>query len=189
MPQDLSAVGWPVRTDRLTIRPAGVEDADALFEIRRRPEVAEWLPSQPADRAAWAARFADPDFASRTLALEHDGEIIGDLYLALRDAWAQAEVAEQAKDAEAAIGWVVVPERAGRGFATEAAGELLRICFADLGVRRVVAECFAANTGSRRVMEKLGMRCEQHTVRESLHRSGQWLDGMLYAILADEWAR
>lgn len=31
------------------------------------------------------------------------------------------------------------------------------------------------------------MRREQHTVRESLHRSGQWLDGYCYALLPDEW--
>jgi hypothetical protein len=31
------------------------------------------------------------------------------------------------------------------------------------------------------------MRRETYTVRESLHRSGEWLDGMEYALLADEW--
>jgi RimJ/RimL family protein N-acetyltransferase len=38
-------------------------------------------------------------------------------------------------------------------------------------------------------MERLGMRPEQHTLKESLHRSGEWLDGMMYALLAEEWAR
>ena len=28
---------------------------------------------------------------------------------------------------------------------------------------------------------------ETHAVRESLHRSGAWLDGLGYALLADEW--
>ncbi len=31
------------------------------------------------------------------------------------------------------------------------------------------------------------MRREQHTRRDSLHRSGEWLDGMMYALLAEEW--
>ena len=26
-----------------------------------------------------------------------------------------------------------------------------------------------------------------YTVRDSLHRSGEWLDGMGYALLAEEW--
>jgi RimJ/RimL family protein N-acetyltransferase len=36
-------------------------------------------------------------------------------------------------------------------------------------------------------MEKLGMRRELYAVRESLHRTGEWLDGAGYALLADEW--
>jgi RimJ/RimL family protein N-acetyltransferase len=36
-------------------------------------------------------------------------------------------------------------------------------------------------------MERLGMRREEHNVRDSLHRSGEWLDGLGYALLAEEW--
>jgi RimJ/RimL family protein N-acetyltransferase len=38
-------------------------------------------------------------------------------------------------------------------------------------------------------MERIGMRRELYTVRDWLHRSGEWLDGMGYALLADEWRR
>ena len=47
--------------------------------------------------------------------------------------------------------------------------------------------CFADNVPSWRLMERLGMRREEYAVRDSLHRSGEWLDGMTYALLADEW--
>ena len=191
MPQDLSAVPWPVRTDRLTLRPCTVEDLPVLYEIRKRPEVSEWLPTLPTDRDAFVERLADPDRLSVTLALEEghgdDATIIGDLYLNITSPWAQVEVADQAKDTQAEIGWVVAPERAGRGIGTEAAEALLRICFDHLGLRRVVALCFTDNVASWRVMEKLGMRREEHNVAESLHRSGRWLDGYGYAILAHEW--
>ena len=187
MPQDLSAVPWPIRTDRLLIRPSTVEDLPLLFEIRRRPEVSEWLPTLPTDRDAFVARLADPERLAVTLALEHEGVLVGDLYLAISSPWAQLEVAEQAADTQAEIGWVLAPELAGRGLATEAGAALLRICFEHLGLRRVRALCFADNRASWRIMEKLGMRREEHTVAESLHRSGRWLDGFGYAILADEW--
>lgn len=188
MPQDLSAVDWPVRTERLTIRPAVPADAAAMFGYRSLPEVAEWLPSMPTDAGAWAERFADPGWLSATLALELGDVVVGDLFLQLRDGWAQAEVAAEARHSLAAIGWAIAPQHAGRGFATEGARALLRICFRDLGVRRVVAESFADNAASRRVMDKLGMRLEQHSVRDSLHRTHGWLDGVTYALLADEWA-
>ncbi|MFC4785970.1 GNAT family N-acetyltransferase [Nocardioides sp. MAHUQ-72] len=187
MPQDLSAVDWPVRTTRLTIRPATVQDLPEMFEFRRLPEVAQWLPTLPTDRDAFVERLSDPDKLAVTLVVERDGRLVGDLFLHIGDPWAQAEVAEQAKGTQAELGWVLAPEHAGQGLATEAAAELLRICFEDLGLRRVVALCFADNVASWRIMEKLGMRREEHNVAESLHRSGRWLDGYGYALLADEW--
>jgi RimJ/RimL family protein N-acetyltransferase len=105
----------------------------------------------------------------------------------IEDAWAQAEIVERARSVHAELGWVLDPEYAGHGFATEAIRELLRLCFTDLGLRRVTAVCFAANDASRRLMERVGMRREFHTVRDSLHRSGEWLDCFGYALLADEW--
>ncbi len=90
---------------------------------------------------------------------------------------------------QAELGWVLDPEHTGHGYATEAVRGLLRLCFDDLGLRRVTAVCFADNEASWRLMERVGMRRELHTVRDSLHRSGEWLDGLGYALLADEWRR
>lgn len=186
-PQDLSAVAWPVRTERLLLRPATLGDAGPTWRIRSTPGVSEWLTGDAGDRVRYVERFADPGRLAKTLVVELDGVVVGDLMLSVEDAWAQSEVVEQARGVQAELGWVLDPSYAGRGLATEAAGALLRICFVDLGLRRVTASCFAANTASWRLMEKLGMRRELHTVRESLHRSGEWLDGYGYALLADEW--
>ena len=187
MPQDLSPVDWPVRTERLTIRPAGVDDAEATWRIRSIPEVSHWLTREADDRERYARKFADPERLAKTLVVERDGVVVGDLMLTVEDGWAQAEVADRARGVQAELGWVIDPAHAGQGFATEAARALLRICFEDLGLRRVIAQCFADNVASWRLMEKLGMRRETHSVRESLHRSGEWLDGFAYAILAEEW--
>ena len=107
--------------------------------------------------------------------------------LAIEDSWAQSEVADQARGVQAELGWCLDPDHGGQGYATEAVGWLVRLCFDTLGLRRVTANCFADNTASWRLMERIGMRREIYAVRESLHRSGDWLDGMGYALLADEW--
>jgi len=187
VPQDLRAIAWPVRTARLTVRPATADDAEATWRIRRIPEVSRWLTRTADDRERYTRNFADPDRLSKTLVVERDGVTVGDLMLLVEDAWAQTEVADRARGVQAELGWVIDPAHAGRGYATEAAAALLRICFEDLGLRRVIAQCFADNVASWRLMEKLGMRRETHTVRESLHRSGAWLDGYAYAMLAEEW--
>lgn len=119
--------------------------------------------------------------------IELDGQPIGDLFLKTEDAWAQLEVRDRAKDVFAEIGWCLTPEHEGRGYATEAVADLLAIAFDGLGIRRVIAKCFADNEPSWRLMERIGMRREAHNVRDCLHRDGSWRDNLTYALLADEW--
>lgn len=181
------AVAWPVRTERLTIRPATAADAEVTWPYRRLEDVSRWLTRAPRTPAEHRAQFARPEALARTLILERDGAVIGDLMVDVEDAWAQAEITERARGVQAELGWVLDPAHAGKGYATEAVRELIRLAFTDLGLRRVVANCFAENAASWRLMERVGLRREIATVRDSLHRSGQWLDGLGYALLAEEW--
>lgn len=183
----VDGVQWPVSTARLVLRPATPDDVDATWAVRRLEAVTRWLMRAPASFDAHREQFLQPDSLAKTLVMEQEGVLVGDLMVTIGDAWAQAEVAEQSHGVQAVLGWTLDPAWTGQGFATEAVDAVLRICFEDLGLRRVIAECFAANEPSWRLMERVGMRREAHTVRDSLHRSGEWLDGFSYALLAEEW--
>ena len=115
MPQDLSAVDWPVHTERLTIRPCAPGDLEATWRVRSSPGVGEWLTQAHDDRAEYEQRFANPDRMALILVVERDGEIVGDQRGVLADAGAQAEVAEQTRGAQAEIGWIIDPAHAGQG--------------------------------------------------------------------------
>jgi RimJ/RimL family protein N-acetyltransferase len=186
------SLAHPLRTARLTLRAARADDLEATWRFRRIASVSEWLTARPADLDGYREQFLDPARLAATaiVTLGHsaDAPVIGDLMLRREDAWAQREVSDQARDTQAELGWVLDPTYTGHGYATEAVRELLRHCFQDLGLRRVTANCFLANDASWRLMERVGMRRELHTVRESLHRSGRWLDGVGYALLAEEWS-
>ena len=183
----LDAISWPVHTERFLLRPATADDAEATWRFRRLEEVGRWLTGTSPTFEDYRTMFEEPDRLSETLVVVLDGEVIGDLMVSVGDAWAQKDVADRARGVQAELGWVLDPGHAGQGYATEAVRELLRLCFEDLGLRRVTAECFADNEASWRLMERVGMRRESHTIRDSLHRSGEWLDGMSYALLRDEW--
>jgi RimJ/RimL family protein N-acetyltransferase len=183
----LDAVDWPVRTPRLVIRPVIVDDAEAIWSYRHLEATSMWLTTHPRDGSAFRASFQSTAEWADTLVIECGGAIIGDVLARVEDAWSQTEVHEQAVGTQAEIGWVLHPDHLGRGYATEAVREIIRVCFEDLGLRRVVANCFAANTASWRLMERVGMRREQHSLLDSLHRSGEWMDGYGYALLAGEW--
>jgi len=184
---DIAALTWPKHTERLSIRPVTPDDFKALWQIRRQDSVGRWMTSTSSDWDRFVELMSDADRMAKTLVMEREGVVIGDLMLAPEDAWAQTEVAERAKEVQAEIGWCLDPAEEGNGYATEGVREVIRIAFEELGLRRVIAHCFADNEPSWRLMERVGMRREVYNVKESLHRSGEWLDGMTYALLAEEW--
>ncbi|MGN8026363.1 GNAT family N-acetyltransferase [Microbacterium sp. 22242] len=187
-PDLLERIDWPLRTERLTVRRATPADADAVWRYRRIEDVNRWLGAAPGDPETFRAYFTDPDRLRISLIVESAaGDVIGDLMLRIEDAWSQAEVRAQAERVQAELGWVMDPAHHGRGYATEAVRAVIAICFEQLGLRRVSAGCFAANEPSWRMMERLGMRREEHSRATALHRNGEWMDGMAYALLAEEW--
>jgi len=187
MTPSLNDVEWPIRSLRLAIRPATPADADATWQFRRLTSVGRWMTNCSSHREEYRKKFEDPTRLTKTLVIELDSVVIGDLMLTIEDGGAQAEIKDQALCVQAELGWCLSPEHEGHGYATEAVVELIRVCFEDLGLRRVRADCFADNEASWRLVERVHMRREQHTVRESLHRSGEWLDVLGYALLAEDW--
>jgi RimJ/RimL family protein N-acetyltransferase len=173
-----------VSTARLTLRRATVDDADAVLTYRGSPLVTEWLGSPPQD---FHERFVAPERLDLLLVIERDSVVIGDLMVKITDAWAPPQLAEQAKGIQAELGWALRPEETGKGYATEAVEAVLRLCFEDLCLHRVTADCFVGNVPSYRLMERVGMRREQHAVKDALHPSGEWMSGYGYALLAEEW--
>lgn len=178
---------WPRRTERLVLRPPVLADAAAVLGYRSLPEVHRWLGRSVLTLEEAEEVVTHPERAASLLVVELDGEVVGDLMLLVQDAWGQEQVRERTLGAQAALGWAFHPAHGGRGLATEAAAALLPIAFDELGVHRVVAECFLANEPSWRLMERLGMRRESHAVQDSLHAELGWLDGLTYALLASEW--
>lgn len=183
---------WPVRTERLQIRQMTASDIDAMWKWRQLPVVNRWLGLAPDTIEAFRERYRDPDRLASMYLVElvaENGEAtpIGDIMIRIGDGWGQLEVADRVKGVEAELGWVLDPGYTGRGYATEAIRAVIDVCFGPLGLRRVHAGCFADNEPSWRLMERLGMRREEFSRKTALHRSGEWLDGMNYGILAEEW--
>lgn len=182
--EPLTRVAWPQRTDRLVLRPATPADAEPTWQIRRLASVSHWLTEVPTSFESYRDSFEQPTRLATTIVILLDDRIIGDLMLRVEDAWAQNEVAQLAQQTQAELAWVLAPDFAGQGYATEATTALLGVCFDGLGLRRVVATCFADNVPSWRLMERIGMRREAHAIADALHRTGVWLDTFTYAATA-----
>jgi RimJ/RimL family protein N-acetyltransferase len=173
-------------TDRLGLRPVRDEDIDRILEYRNLPQVKHWLLRTTVDpddfRAAWREAAEDPD--DRSMAVTLDGVVIGTVSLAVVDGMGQPGMPPRT---EADLGYIFDPAYGGHGYATEAVSAMVAYAFDRLGVRRITAGCFADNLASVRILEKVGMRREQHGVGDSWHAELGWVDGYTYAVLAEEW--
>ena len=56
------------------------------------------------------------------------------------------------------VGYRMLKEHWNRGYATEAAHELLLYGFSELKLKKIVSSAHVDNLASRRVMEKIGMK-------------------------------
>ena len=186
MSPSLANLTWPLCTERLTLRPVVDDDLLQIWSYRRLDAVSHWVSRSIADYQTFHTVYGAPRKMSETLAIEHRGQVIGDLMIRITDAWGQDEIVEQAQATQAELVWCLDPAYVGHGFATEAVQAQIRVCFEDLKLRRVVASCFAANEPSWRLMERVGMRREAHRRQDALHRDGSWYDTFDYALLFNE---
>ncbi|MHB8457343.1 MAG: GNAT family N-acetyltransferase, partial [Acidimicrobiales bacterium] len=178
---------YPIRTDRLILRPFVVADLDDLFDLYSRADVARYLYWEPRTRAEVKVDLdrklnqgvldREGERLSLAVVLPGSGQVIGDVTLK----WLSAV------HSQGEIGFSFHPDHQGHGFATEAAGALVDLGVADLGLHRITGRCDARNTASANVLGRLGMRREAHFVHNEVFK-GEWGDEFVYAILADERA-
>lgn len=175
-----------LRTERLELRPVRDKNVDRILEYRNLPEVTRWLLRTEVDpasfKAAWRRAAEDPD--DHSVAVVLGDVVVGTVSLDVVDGMGQPGMPPRV---EAQIGYIFDPAYGGQGYATEAVTAILAHAFDRLGVRRVTAGCFADNLASVRILEKVGMRREQHGVGDSWHAELGWVDGYTYAVLAEAW--
>lgn len=179
-------VGPRLRTNRLELRPVRDEDIDRILQYRNLPDVARWLLRTEVDpdafRAAWLGAADDPH--DHGVAVVLDGVVIGTVSLDVVDGMGQPGMPPRT---EARLGYIFDPAYAGNGYATEAVTAMVAYAFERLGVRRITAGCFAGNLPSVRLLERIGMSCEQHGIGDSWHAEHGWVDGFTCAVPADSW--
>ncbi|HEV7935363.1 MAG TPA: GNAT family N-acetyltransferase [Actinomadura sp.] len=178
---------YPLRSERLLLRPYGIDDLEDLYDIWSRPQVTRYLYFGPHDRdQAREAVLGDRSQATTlrdegdrlilAVVLPETGAVIGDVLLR----WTSRE------HRQGEIGYIFHPAHGGKGYATEATRVMLRLGFEELGLHRIIGRLDGRNSASARVLERLGMRREAHLVQNEFDK-GEWTDEVVYALLEEEW--
>jgi len=177
---------YPIRTDRLLLRPFTSDDFDDVYAMQSRSDVARYLEWGPRGRdevrqslekkIAWSVLTDEGAGLSLAVVLPETGRVVGDVLLY----W----TSRPHRGGE--VGYVFHPDHSGKGYATEATRAMLRLGFDTLGLHRIVGRLDARNAASARLLERLGMRREAH-LRQNEVVKGEWSDEAVYAMLEDEW--
>ena len=170
-----------LRTERLILRALELSDAPRIQQLAGEREVAfntmniphpypdgdaeEWIASQDAKREQGSVNFAIDD-----------GELVGGIGLRVQREFERAE-----------IGYWIGKPFWGRGYATEAAGAIIRYGFEELKLNRIYAGYFSRNEKSAHVMIKNGMKYEG-TLRQHVKKWDEFVDVVYYGILRREWS-
>jgi RimJ/RimL family protein N-acetyltransferase len=177
---------FPITTSRLTLRTYEPGDLAFLHSMFGREDVCRYLPWPPMDLDQARAKL---DQRVDQTHLDADGD---PLVLVAEDSDTRRPVGEfmlrlkSVESRQGEVGWSLHPDAQGRGYATEGARETLRLGFDELGLHRIVAGCDPRNTGSMRVMDRLGMRREAEFVDYEFLK-GEWVGELVYAMLESEW--
>ena len=153
-----------LETRRLILRGWTDADAGSLFEYASDPEIgpsAGWPAHRSVTESLETIRNVLSSAECYAVCGKIDGIAIGAAALKLSG---HTDLTSRVDECE--LGYWLGKPFWGRGYITEAAGELLRHGFEELGMRAVWCGYYDGNERSRRVQEKLGFI--HHHTRENV---------------------
>ena len=176
-----------LKGEHVTLRRLKLADVKPFVAYRCDPDVARYqsweapYPLADGERLIRAMQRQHPDTPGQwfqfAVVLSSTGELVGDC----------GTKSDAADPRQAEIGYTIARQQQGRGYGIDTVRTLLGYLFDRRDKHRVTASCDPRNTGSMRLLERVGMRREGY-LRESIWFKGEWADDLLFAMLAREWA-
>ena len=177
---------FQLRTPRLLLRDLVAEDISLIRRMAQEPAITRFqsvlkLNSEEAI-GHWVQdtifhNNLQPRHAYNLAIVEsHENRAIG---------WIGWGHSEDPTHGDYSFGYALLPEYWGLGYMTEALQAGIAFLFETLGAQGVTDYCESTNTGSKRVMEKAGMRLVDRWIEETA--PGGSVEYLRYAIQRAEW--
>lgn len=173
----------PLQTERLVLRMFELGDTVDVYDYAQSPIVgpmAGWTPH----RSIEDSRRVVHQFINHgdvwAIVEKKSGRVIGSVGLHV----------DSRRDVEnvCMLGYALGEKFWGKGYATEAAGAVLRFAFTDLRCPLVTAYHYPKNIKSKRVIKKLGFRHEGRLRLAGTLPDGALVDEECYSLTREEYA-
>ena len=174
-----------LETKRLLLRPWEESDAACLYEYARDPAVgpiAGWPAHQSVEESLAVIRNVFNGREACAVCLKADGKAIGAIELKLN-----GHTDMTCRDDECELGYWLGKPFWGQGIIPEAAQEMLRHAFEDLGMAKVWAGYYEGNVKSKRVQEKCGFRYQWTSEGVDVPLLHEKRTGHVSSLTKDQW--
>jgi RimJ/RimL family protein N-acetyltransferase len=172
-----------LETERLILRKLKEDDFDAVYSYINCAETGIYFP--------WGSNSEEEARYYIALAITEAGKepIFHYHYAAVRKETDKL-IGGCRVSCDGSLCWVLHRDYWNQGFGTEMGKAMMQYGFEELNLHRLFATCDTENTGSYRLMERLGMRREgtflEYRPPNKLSDK-KYGDCFIYAILKDEW--
>lgn len=179
------AITKVLKTDRLILRRWEESDAEDLYKYASDPDVgpiAGWPANQSLDESREVIKNVFNGKEAYAICLKEDGKAIGAIELKLNGHTDMTE-----RDDECELGYWLGKPFWGQGLMPEAAREILRHAFENIGMSKVWCGYYEGNTKSKRVQEKVGFKYQWTTEGVDVPLMHEKRTGHVNAITKEEW--
>ena len=142
-------------TERLYIKPTSIQDAELIYEIMNTPKFMKYVGDRKINSIKSAKKYIETNiipqlqslgYSNYSIITKKNKTKVGTCGLYDRDGVDGID-----------IGFGLLPQYEGLGYAYEAANRLMKAAFEDFGLGGIKAITSKDNTSSQRLLEKLGL--------------------------------
>ena len=172
-------------TKRLILRRWEDSDAENLYEYAKDPDVgpvAGWPAHQSIEESREVIKNVFNGREAYAICLKENNEAIGAIELKLNG---HSDLTEC--DDECELGYWLGKPFWGRGIVPEAAEEMLRHAFEDIGMAKVWVGYYEGNTKSKRVQEKCGFHYQWRSEGVDVPLMHEKRTGHVSSMTKEEW--
>lgn len=173
-----------LETERLILRRTTMEDYEEFFYIQLNPKLRKYLGTSkignnPEKNKKYFSeeKYNELNYYRWTIERKEDGKILGTIYLNIHS--------ERAKTA--GIDYWIREDEWGKGYTSEASKKILEFAFDTLNINRIESCGAKNNTGTWKVMEKIGLEYEGTRKEGIFYYYGGLEDLVMYGITKEEY--
>jgi len=174
-----------LRTARLRLTPVTVENATALWEILQKPDLRAYQDLPNVGASAFTEMVRKRPKVLRAGALGRFEWLLHTARVRRPIGWISLRVAERDRSA-GEIGYSIVREFRGQGYATEALRVVIEESFTAGGLTKLLAYCVPENAPSRSVLRNVGFAYEG-VMPHGATVNGQPVDVLTHRLDLETW--